>query len=92
MTRLIDFNEVKHRTGNLSAVTYWRLRRAGKFPEPVAVSANRKAWNEADIDAWVNAKTAGGVSSPSVPAAQNVNPDLLRKTANCQSRQGDETA
>ena len=58
MTRLISFKEVQSRTGGLSSVTYWRLRKAKQFPEPIAVSANRKVWREEDITAWIAAKTS----------------------------------
>ena len=63
MSRLIDFKEVKLRTGNMSDPTYWRLRKSKKFPEPVSISANRKAWLESDIDAWVNAPTTGAFAA-----------------------------
>jgi predicted DNA-binding transcriptional regulator AlpA len=25
----------------------------GKFPEPVAISPNRKMWRESDVNAWI---------------------------------------
>ena len=56
--KLIPLAAVLERTGHTSASTIWRMRRANTFPEPVAISPNRKAWRETDIDAWVNGRTA----------------------------------
>ena len=61
MSRLIDFNEVQSRTGNMSKATYWRLRLSKKFPEPVAVSKNRKAWHETDIENWIKSRAPNTV-------------------------------
>jgi len=41
---------------SLSAVTIWRLVRAGKFPKAVQLSPGRVAWREEDIRAWVAAR------------------------------------
>ena len=56
--RLIPLAVVLERTGRLSATTIWRLRRRKQFPEPVAVSANRKVWREADVNSWIERRTA----------------------------------
>jgi predicted DNA-binding transcriptional regulator AlpA len=53
--RLISFDELHHRTG-LSRTTIWRLERAGQFPRSVRISPGRRAWREADISAWIEAK------------------------------------
>jgi len=42
----------------LSKVQLWRLERAGKFPRRVTVSAQRIAWIESEIDAFVAARIA----------------------------------
>ena len=55
--KLIDFTEVRSRTGQMSKATYWRLRRAHSFPNPIAISARRKAWLESDINAWIASRT-----------------------------------
>ena len=52
-SKLIDFSEVQSRTGGMSRVTYWRMWRANRFPNPVAVSPCRKAWLESEINAWI---------------------------------------
>ena len=57
--KLIPLAIVLERTGFISTTTIWRMRRAKQFPEPVAVSPNRKAWRESEIDAWLKARVAG---------------------------------
>ena len=51
-SRLLRLPEVIERVG-LSKTTLWRLRQAGEFPEPVALSLGRNGWYEADIDRWI---------------------------------------
>ena len=36
-----------------SAATLWREIRAGRFPAPVAISANRRAFLESEVRAWM---------------------------------------
>lgn len=55
---LLDFPEVQFRTGKMSKATYWRLRRAHTFPNPIAISPRRKAWRESDIAAWIASRSA----------------------------------
>lgn len=40
-----------------SKVHVWRLVKAGQFPAPVAISANRRAWRESDLRAWQTSRT-----------------------------------
>lgn len=54
LTRLISGREVQART-SLSRVTIWRRVRAGDFPAAVSLGANRIAWREAEVTAWINA-------------------------------------
>jgi predicted DNA-binding transcriptional regulator AlpA len=53
--RLIGFDELYNRVG-LSRTTIWRLERAGEFPRSVRISRGRRAWCEADVSAWIEAK------------------------------------
>ena len=57
--KLIPLATVLERTGYISTTTIWRMRRAKQFPEPVAVSPNRKAWRESEIDNWLKARVTG---------------------------------
>ena len=56
--RLISLTKVRERIGDISQTTIWRMRRAKQFPEPVAISPNRKAWRESDVDKWIEARTS----------------------------------
>ena len=56
--------EVRELTG-LSATTIWREIRAGRFPEPVVLSPNRKAFRASDIAEWVHGRsTKSPVNEP----------------------------
>lgn len=50
--RLLKPSVVEDRT-SLDRVTIWRKVRAGTFPAPLKISANRIAWKDADIAAWI---------------------------------------
>ena len=40
----------------VTAPTLWAWVRAGKFPRPRAISPNRTAWIEAEVDQWMRAR------------------------------------
>ncbi len=50
--RLLKKNEVCAMT-SLSYPTIWRKVRAGEFPRPLQVSANRVAWRFTEVQAWI---------------------------------------
>lgn len=58
-SRLINGREVQTRT-SLSRATIWRRIRAGEFPPPVRLGANRVAWREAEVAAWIEALSTSG--------------------------------
>ena len=39
---------------NISRSTIWRWVREGKFPAPVQLGPNVKAWRETDIQNWLD--------------------------------------
>lgn len=51
---------VLQRTG-FSRTHLYRLIRNGSFPPPHKLSVRASAWREAEVDAWLNSKFAGGV-------------------------------
>ena len=51
-SRLLRFQEVRHRTG-LSRATIWRLERDGGFPKRRQISKNAVGWLEQEIDEFV---------------------------------------
>ena len=38
---------------DFSKTQLWRLTKAGKFPRPISIGFKRRAWVEAEIDAWI---------------------------------------
>jgi predicted DNA-binding transcriptional regulator AlpA len=56
LDRLLSWREVQQVTG-LGRTTAWRLRNAGDFPQPVALSPGRVAWRERDIAAWSESRS-----------------------------------
>ncbi len=53
-SRLLTIGEVLEQTRIKSRCTIWKWRRAGKFPEPVAVGERLKMWREADVQNWID--------------------------------------
>ena len=51
MSNILHLDEVIARTGK-SRTTLWRDVRAGRFPAPVKVGANRIGWLETEVDEW----------------------------------------
>lgn len=63
--RLIDYNDLVTRGIVRSRMTLWRLIKTHGFPEGVLVTPNRRAWNEADVDAWIGSRpTAPKAGTP----------------------------
>jgi len=42
----------------LSPMQVWRLRRAGRFPEPIQLGVNSKGFIKEEIDAWIETRVA----------------------------------
>ena len=57
--RLIPLAVVLDRT-SLSDATIRRMVDTGNFPKPVKPSPNRKAWREADVNAWIASRAEAG--------------------------------
>ncbi|MGE3473149.1 MAG: helix-turn-helix transcriptional regulator [Vicinamibacterales bacterium] len=57
VSALLSWQEVRALVP-LSRATVWALRRTGRFPQPVQISANRIAWRASDLNAWI-AERAG---------------------------------
>ncbi|MGE0054500.1 MAG: helix-turn-helix transcriptional regulator [Hyphomicrobium sp.] len=58
LDRFISRTEVRELTG-LSPTTLWREIRAGRFPAPVALSPNRKAFRVSDVAKWMRSRPTG---------------------------------
>jgi len=50
--RLLDVKQVAERT-TLVRATIWELERAGHFPRRRQVTANKVAWLESEVEAWI---------------------------------------
>jgi len=55
LDRILRMKEVRQTTG-LSSPTIWRERRAGRFPEPVQITARLIGWPESVIRTWIAEK------------------------------------
>ena len=53
----IPSKEVCRRT-SLSRASLYRLMAQSAFPNPVVLHGTRKAWIEAEIEAWINSRIA----------------------------------
>jgi prophage regulatory protein len=70
--RLIRRDELKRRVP-YSLTHVWRLERRGQFPKRIVIGENRVAWDEAEVDAWIEARIRAGkdrkLASPRKAAA-----------------------
>lgn len=51
LPRMIGAREIEAITG-LSRTTIWRLVKSGKFPPPVELSKQKRAWPETELRKW----------------------------------------
>jgi prophage regulatory protein len=56
--QLVPYEELATRGIRYSKVQLWRLVREGKFPRPIKLSAQRKAWLASDLDQWIRDRIA----------------------------------
>lgn len=56
--RLISRHEVIERT-SLSAATIWRLIQRNEFPTAIKISKRRVAWDERQVEQYIEARRAG---------------------------------
>jgi predicted DNA-binding transcriptional regulator AlpA len=52
LPELVSAKDIRAALG-ISASTLHRLRRAGRFPEPVPISPGRVAWKRAAVERWI---------------------------------------
>lgn len=51
--RFLTTKQVRERYGNVSRMTLYRWRKAGKIPEPQQIG-ERPMWKLSDLEAWEN--------------------------------------
>ena len=56
--RLLDRNDLRARGIKYSRPHLDRLMKGGKFPKSIALGANRRAWLEHEIDAFIASRIA----------------------------------
>jgi len=56
--RAMRLPEVSDCTG-LPSTTLYRLVKQGRFPKPYKLSDRVSAWNEAEVEAWLEEKLGG---------------------------------
>jgi prophage regulatory protein len=70
--RLIRRDELKRRVP-YSLTHVWRLEQQGEFPRRITIGENRVAWDEAEVEAWIEARIRAGkdkkIASPRKAAA-----------------------
>jgi prophage regulatory protein len=52
---ILRLRDVERATG-LSRTTVWRERLAGRFPQPVRLTATICGWRASDLNAWLNSR------------------------------------
>jgi len=55
--KLIRLDEVKAKTG-LCTTSIYKAMRDGSFPKNLAISKQARAWDDAEVEAWIAAKIA----------------------------------
>lgn len=73
-SRIIRPRAVSQLVG-LSTMQLWRLRRAGQFPEPIALGKQSKGYLREDIDAWIAGRVAERDSKTTKHAAKGSSDD-----------------
>jgi len=56
MAQLLRFPGVQIKTGGLSRTTIWRLERDGLFPKRRLLTGKIVAWDESEIDEWIQSR------------------------------------
>lgn len=56
--QLLNYDSLKGKGIGYSRPHLWRLVKAGTFPAPIKLGANRNAWIEAEIDDWIEGRIA----------------------------------
>jgi predicted DNA-binding transcriptional regulator AlpA len=56
--KLIRYNDLVARGVVASRMTLWRLIREYNFPEGKLITPNARAWDEAEVDAWIASRAS----------------------------------
>ena len=61
----------------LSAMQVWRLRRDGRFPQPIALGIHSRGFLKEEIDEWIAARVAERDARHQVQRATAADPEAL---------------
>jgi prophage regulatory protein len=81
----LRFAEVRKRVG-LSRSTIWRLEKRGLFVKRRQLSANRVAWPEDEIEAWLRSRCCAAAEAPSAVVVERAPSTILQWLARCAER------
>ena len=56
--KLLDHEGLRAKGITYSRAQLWRLVKAGRFPGPIKIGAQRNAWVESEIDSWIEDRIA----------------------------------
>ena len=60
--KILCYENLRERGIPYSADHIRRLEKSGQFPRSFSLGGGRKAWDEADIDAWLKSRKAAAAS------------------------------
>ncbi len=55
---LLDYDALKSKGVDYSKTQLWRKVKAGTFPKPIKLGAQRRAWLATEIDEWIKTRIA----------------------------------
>jgi prophage regulatory protein len=56
--KILSYADLPDKGITFSRMQLWRLIKAGHFPKPIKLSAQRVGFVESEVDAWLKAKIA----------------------------------
>ena len=51
--RVLKIRQVSEKLGGRHPVSIWRDVREGRFPKPIAIGPNSRAWISDEVDQWL---------------------------------------
>lgn len=79
MTKIVLRPRQVYEVIGLSAMQVWRLRRDGRFPQPIALGTHSKGFLKDEIDAWIEARRLERDSAMATKARSAANGDAAEK-------------
>ena len=64
--KLIRMAALRQKLGGVAVSTVYRWMDESGLPRPIPLGRNTGAWDEAEVDAWINARAANRMRSDAV--------------------------